>query len=141
MIKNLELRWQIIAVLAIGVLAFWVASTLRTTYGSAPSGLSASYATSSTLAVGPNYVQVLTTAQPNCAARVVSTAATAIRLSFGGESATSTATSTSQISSSIGTLQAASTTVVYDGGLYGCGFVGTIGVDITTSTVHVLTTH
>ena len=141
MTKKLELGWQIIAVLAIGVFAFWVASTLRTTHGSAPSGLPANYGTSSTLAVRPNYVQVMTVARSNCAARSVSTAATAIRLSFGGESATSTATSTNQIGSSIGTLQAASTTVVYDGGLYGCGFIGVIGVDTTTSTVNVLTTY
>ena len=141
MTKKIELGWQIIAVLAIGVLAFWVASTFRTTYGSAPSGLSAAYSTSSTLAIGPNYVQVLTVAQSNCAARVVSTAATAIRLGFGGESATSTATSTSVVSSGTGVLQAASTTVTYDGGLYGCGFLAATGVDLTTSTVNVLTTH
>ena len=119
----------------IGIAAALMYITSQRALGSAPSGLYASVATTSSLQVGPNYVQVLLAPRENCAARVISTGATPIRLAFGGLSATSTATSTSYIGPNVGLWLAASTTVVYDGGVYGCGFIGTVGGDITTSTV------
>ena len=133
--KTLQNKLEIVILVALAglvVFAFWKSQPVQ---GAATSGSQTTYATSSTLQVGPNYVQVLSIAFENCTSRTISTGPTAIRLSFGGISATSTATSTAQINSDVGLWQSASTTVAYDGGLYGCGFVGVIGQNTSTSTV------
>ena len=88
----------------------------------APSGLNATLATSSTVTAGPGIFSsttprtIITADQPNCASRVITTTEQPIMLSFGAGF-----NSTTSPSGTRGHLQAASTTVVYDAGLYGCG--------------------
>lgn len=81
---------------------------------SAPSGLPAVVATSSQMTV--NTTASLIMATSSCAARIVTTTASPVTLSF------------SDIQGFVpsglqGHLQPASTTVAYDSGLYGCGAV------------------
>ena len=81
---------------------------------SAPSGLMATVATSSVDTVGTSASMIAATS--TCAARIVSTTASPIMLYFSdfkGQRPTGIA----------GHQQAASTTVAYDGGIYGCGAV------------------
>ena len=63
-----------------------------------------------------------------CSARIITTVASAIMLSFGQMSSTTP-------SGTIGHLQAASTTVAYDSGLYGCGLVTAYAFSSTTITL------
>ena len=73
-----------------------------------------------------------------CATRIITTRATPILINFSGIS-TSTATTTF-LSAMEGHLQAASTTVVYDGSLYGCGYWGARSAGGATSTISVTET-
>lgn len=98
---------------------------------SAPIGLPAQVATSSTLAVGPsnNMFAFGTTTRESaymCAARVITTDFNPIRVSFASLSSTT-------LSTSVGFYQAASTTVAYDGGLFGCGYVTVRGLTGSTT--------
>lgn len=73
--------------------------------------LPATVATSSNPAMTANIAQVLI-ATSTCSARIISTASTSLMLTFrDGDTPTGL----------FGVYQAASTTVVYDGGQYGCG--------------------
>lgn len=85
---------------------------------SAPSGLPATTATSSNPLVAPNVATLLfaTTTGGGCTARVISTASTTLMLTFGD-------TVMGGPTGTYGVWQAASTTVAYDSGLYGCGAV------------------
>lgn len=84
---------------------------------SAPSGLPATVATSSNPSVTTSATVAIAATSTNCAARIISTTgATGIMLTFAditGENPSAT----------VGHWQAASTTVVYDSGLFGCGAV------------------
>ena len=74
-----------------------------------------------------NLVQVNLTAatifetRPNCASRLINTGSTTLMISFG-----STTPTVEQ-----GSLQAASTSVIYDGGLFGCEQWRAIGLNQT----------
>ncbi len=81
---------------------------------SAPTGLPATIATSSNPTVGTTALIIIATS--SCAARIITTSASPVMLTFS-DYANQTPTG------SFGHLQAASTTVVYDGGQYGCGLV------------------
>ena len=98
-------------VLAIGIAFSWIAFT-RVALAQAPSGLPASVYTESTTSLGTTVLQLAATTT-NCASRVVSTSGSAIMLGFTAANGTTT-------SGSVGIWQAASTTVAYDSGLYGC---------------------
>lgn len=92
--------------------------------GEALSGTSAYLQYATTTSVGPNdSTDTIFTANDTCKSRVVSTlGGSAIMLNFGepSESVRNNVSSTT-VSGIIGHWQAASTTVAYDGGLYGCG--------------------
>lgn len=94
--------------------------------GSAPAGLHATLATTSSITVGIANNQTLFTSNNQCTNRVVSTVAKAIMLNFG---LVGNATS----SGVVGHLQAASTTTAYDSGLFGCGAVTAYGFDASTT--------
>lgn len=80
----------------------------------APSGLPASIATTSPAAVSTTASTIFATS--TCAARIISTTASPVMLTFSeNQSVVPTAL--------FGVLQAASTTVAYDSGQYGCGAV------------------
>lgn len=80
-------------------------------FGGAPPGLPAATSTVESLINVSNTVATAFEASTNCASRVIGTASTSVILSFGS-------TTPSQL---LGYPQGASTTVVYDAGLYGCG--------------------
>ena len=96
--------------------------------GSAPSGLSATMATSSTLTVGPQQKMTLFASADYCNSRIITTVASPIMISFNALSSTT-------ISGTVGHLQAASTTVAYDSGIYGCGLLTAFGFSSSTITV------
>ena len=104
--------------------------TTRQVSGSAPSGLAATVATTSYMAVSTTEGRIFaTTTGQNCAARIITTYAQPIMLTFSEYD--------SKVpSGNFGHLQAASTTVVYDGGVYGCNAVrayafGTVNITVT----------
>ena len=78
-----------------------LAATIKSNYG----------ATTTNPTVGPIAETIFATS--SCAARIISTKASALRLSFNGASSTG----------ELGHLQLASTTEVYDAGQWGCGRV------------------
>lgn len=107
---------------------------VRVVEASAPSGLPASVVSRSYIAVGPqeNVVLFEGASQPrNCASRVITTYANPIMLNFS--TSTSQATSTNLLSGAKGHLQAASSTIAYDSGLYGCDWLAAYGFTATTT--------
>lgn len=82
-------------------------------------------ATSSTVVVGPGFATLFATSS-NCTGRAVSTVASPIMLSFTGNVIPSGA---------VGHIQAASTTVFYNNGDYGCGAVTAYGFASSTITI------
>lgn len=88
----------------------------QTSHASAPSGLGATVATSSNPTVTTTAALVFATTTNSCAARIVTTYASPVMITFtDAQGAVPTGT--------YGHLQAASTTVAYDSGQYGCGAV------------------
>lgn len=113
--------YKVIASLACaGIILLTVLSLVKsnhsgpTSYGSAPSGLMSTLATTSVNAVSTTASTLFATS--TCSDRVISTKAQAIMLTFS-DYAGQTPTAV------FGVLQSASTTVVYNGGQYGCGLV------------------
>ena len=104
-------------IIAIGVFALTAAfSVHNVALASAPSGLPATVATSSALSASSRTAQLLFATSTSCSARVITTTGVTMMLTFGdnqGKRPTGT----------YGHLQAASTTIAYDSGLYGCGAV------------------
>lgn len=117
-----------------------VLQKIEVSQGSAPIGLPATVATTSTIVVGLQEELVIFNGESAgrikfCSSRVISTRADPILINFAG---TSSSTATTTVLSSVeGHLQAASTTSVYDSGLYGCGYWGarSVGSGSTTITI------
>jgi hypothetical protein len=84
-------------------------SSAQAVLGSAPSGVPALIATSSSVAVLNSATLIVATS--SCNARIISTASTSLMLTFDDKTPTAV----------FGVYQAASTTKEYDSGLYGCG--------------------
>ena len=103
---------QIAVICAVAVLLVTFLVVKNPVMGSAPSGLPAKVATSTNPTVGTTALTVFATS--SCAARIITTVASPIMVTFSDQF-TPTAT--------YGHLQAASTTVAYDSGQYGCGAV------------------
>lgn len=116
-----------IAIILFGLFVFSFVQETRFANASAPSGLPATVATSSTIAVGTSTkATILFAGDGTCSARIITTYAQPVMLSFAAVSSTT-------ISQTVGHLQAASTTVVYDSGLYGCGLFTAIGEVYSTA--------
>lgn len=99
------------AVFVLLLLAFF---TSQVTKASAPTGLPATIATTSALTV--TTTPILAIATSSCSARIISTTASPIMIGFTDAQGF--------VPSGVqGFLQAASTTVAYDSGQYGCGAV------------------
>lgn len=88
--------------------------------GSAPSGLAATVATSSTITTSASADVVAFATSTNCASRTIGTRAKGISIMFNGNPPTT----------GVGFWQAASTTVTYDGALFGCGGVKVLSSDV-----------
>lgn len=118
-------------------LALFVSFFITVSYqadASVTPGLYATLATTSLADVGPNLFSsttpraIVTRPTTNCASRVITTVGQPIMLGFGAAyNGTTTPSGTS------GVLQAASTTIVYDGGQFGCGQITAYGFGATTS--------
>lgn len=113
----------IVAVIATIIIAINSIEILPSTGGQP--NVQARIATTTTAAVGPQQNKTLFTAKDLCASRTISTAGSAVMLSFDAN-VTPTA--------SIGLVQGASTTVAYTADLYGCGTVTAYGFASTTIT-------
>lgn len=120
--------YRIATVFAIGLamlVSLFAVMQTRIASAQAPFGLPATVSTTSSMVIGPNiaYNTVLkdylgtTTNETSflCSSRIISTTGSAIMLMFSSSGSTT-------LSGSIGNYQAASTTMAYDGGLYGCGY-------------------
>lgn len=119
-------------------LAFFLLSNTHTASAEAPGGLNAQVSTSSSITVGPQsnvYLFGTTTRETSfqCAGRVISTTGQGIMLSFASMSSTS-------LTQANGFYQPASTTVAYNGGLYGCGYMTARGIG-ASSTITIMETH
>lgn len=123
---NKQTTYLIIIALLVGIICGGIMLRSQTVLGSAPSGLPASIASSSLeLALGGGAQSILN-ANTTCASRIITSSSSPLRLSFGSTtlgSLTPTAGQfgTTSITATAGNVQAASTTLVYDSGLYGCG--------------------
>lgn len=121
----------ILGAVVLAVLAFMYFSQKPTSLGGAQPGIATSVAFATTTAVGPQQnIQIF--AASNCISRAISTAGSAIMVSFADPSNGNISSTT--LSGVIGSVQAASTTVVYDSGLYGCGRWFAYGFSSTTIT-------
>lgn len=109
-----KLVYALFGALVVGIIAYFVV-TSSVAYGSAPSGLQGEIATSTRLNVAATSVITLI-GTTTCSSRIVTTGQSAIALTFSDiQGAVPTGLAGG------GHLQAASTTEVYDSGLYGCG--------------------
>ena len=124
------------------IIAFLVVivSKQQDTKAQAPSGSFATLATSSSRQVGTSTTPtILAKGNTTCSSRVISTRDQPIMLSFGFAYNQAGVYGTTTLSQNQGIFQAASSTVGYDSGLYGCGTTSAIsvGIDvkIATSTV------
>lgn len=114
------------------ILSLLVLFALRNDHalGSAPSGLPATVATSTEdQAVTAATAELLFATSTGCTNRLIGTDNSAIKLTFSDKEG-------ARPTGEIGFPQAASTTVAYDSGLYGCGAIwvysyGTQGLTIT----------
>lgn len=139
----------IISIIAVGVLvvcAYIIGKdSPQLSIGSAPPGLASLVATSSSVDVSATAATLFGESLMNCSARIVSTDGNAILLAFEGTTTYAGSgnsgygiSSTTVTSGREGHVQAASTTVVYDAALYGCGAVtavtATAGAGVVTVT-------
>ena len=99
---------------------------VHTTYGMAPTGLAANAATSTQIFLPATTATLLVATTSNCASRVVSTGGSAVMLSF---------TDNQTPNGGFGVWQAASTSVAYDGGLFGCGLMRAWSQTLSTLTI------
>lgn len=126
----------IAGIAVIALILYILGSGLQQAHASAPSGLPAYYATSSAHTIGPTiglngslFGTSTVSALRNCSSRIISTRGeSGIMLSFSTVSSTT-------LSGSVGFYQAASTTVAYDSGIYGCGYWTAYAYGTTTITV------
>jgi hypothetical protein len=122
--KTYTIPLTLIALAVMALAAVLLLKPMYQAYGSAFTGSAAYLQNATTTAVGPqDGDDTIFAVNADCKARVVSTlGGSAIMLNFGdpGTDRLSNVSSTT-LSGVIGHWQAASTTVAYDSGLYGCG--------------------
>ena len=95
-------------------IAFLVLGQASQVSASAPSGLPATVATTSQTTLSTTALTLFATS--TCAARIITTSANPIMLTFSDVQG-------SVPTGAFGTIQSASTTVVYDSGQFGCGAI------------------
>ncbi len=123
--------------IVIGILALlclFIGGVLFNSYNaraSAPSGMATLVASSTVKAiVGPQNATTLFSANVDCTSRIITTYANPIMLTFATSSALA---STVEPTGVFGHLQAASTTIAYDSGIYGCGLWQAYGYSASTT--------
>lgn len=110
------------------VLFLWSANVTPQILGSAPTGYTAINGTSTTITMTASDDVSELFATSTCVTRIITTGTKNIRLKFFDFA-------TPVLSSTVGHLQTASTTVSYDSGIYGCGLVTGLSTDADTVTV------
>ena len=121
----MKLTFKITSIVLFIAVAFAFSVSIFTAFpvfSSAPSGLPAKQTIATTTEVGPQETIAIFSSKASCSSRVISTTdglGQAIQILFG-DPVNGDISSTS-ISEVVGHLQAGSTTVMYDSGLYGCG--------------------
>lgn len=115
-----------VIVLLVAVL-IWVANVTTQKLGEAPGGSMAVTATSSTITMTASNDESTLFATSTCIGRIITAGTKNIRLKFADSALT--------LSSTVGHLQIASTTVVYDSAEVGCGLVTGLSTDVDTVTV------
>ena len=137
MTHKIDKLWYVVGFLAVAALMLWLSQYAQRASGSAPIGLNSTIADYSSVLVGPslNGITVLIHSSQNCAARVITTNTNRIVLRFSSSTPSNgVATATPTVSDkSFNVLQAASTTVAYDGGIYGCSGISAYGFDATNT--------
>lgn len=98
----------------------------------APTGLYSTLSIATTTAVGKQEVKTLFSSNKQCTGRVITSVAAPLMIIFGDPTNGDLASTT--LSGELGHLQAASTTVMYDSGTYGCGRVSAYAFSSTTIT-------
>lgn len=114
------------AILAILSIVYLLGASAPRVGASAPAGIAATVATTSNPTIGTIAATLFATS--SCSSRIITTYASPITLTFSdyiGQTPTGT----------FGHLQAASTTVVYDATVYGCGLYKAFGFSSTAITV------
>lgn len=125
----------VIALLVVIALVLFVDFSLEHTEkakGAATDGLYATQAVATTTEVGPQQTKTLFAENKLCTSRIIRTQGQEIYLLFADPTNGDLASTTLAINA--GFLQSASTTVAYDGGLYGCGRVTAEALASTTIT-------
>lgn len=108
-------------------------SITNISFAAAPSGLPSTQTMATSTQVGPQANVTIDPASANCASRIVGTQAQPIMLIFADP--TNGDISSTTLSQSRGFIQAASTTVAYDAGIYGCGRMVGYAAASTTITI------
>lgn len=131
----LKVLFAVLVIALLAVIAFRVLP-IGLNLGQAPSGLPSAAATSTSRLVGLAAVELFPEAL-NCATTIIGTKSEPIMISFSGvfDQVGNIGVASSSLSGSIGFVQAASTTVAYDSGLYGCGAVFVISGTANTSII------
>lgn len=103
--------------------------------GQATPGTEVTISTSSTVLVGQKSVSQLFSPRVNCLSRIIGTHGDPIILNFGSSSSSGaiSTVATTSLQAGNGFVQAASTTVAYDAGIYGCGDWKAAGNGATSS--------
>jgi len=131
--KKLIISILLVIILAAAVAFYTGEKREKGKLGAAPGGMSAVVASSTyKVAIGAGSVATVFSANRDCASRVISTAETPIMLYFATSSSTALHANPSAV---FGHWQAASTTVNYDGGTYGCPEVRAYAPSATTISV------
>jgi hypothetical protein len=129
------------SVLLAAIAIYFVFAQTNSAVGESFTGTVSQMDSATTTTVGPQGFDggnavVIFTKNSDCDARVITTPGTsAIMLSFDDFKKTANDISSSTLSATVGHLQAASTTVVYDSGQYGCGKVSAYAWATTSLTV------
>ena len=103
----------VVLLVVVNMVLVFLGGKQTNTFGSAPNGLMASYATSSVLSL-PSQSVVTITGTTSCAARVVTTFGVPVTVTLSEQAGQSP-------SANQGEVVAASSTTVFDSALYGCG--------------------
>lgn len=121
-----QLSIYIVTTVLLGVVlvvgAYMLGIVTKFASASAPSGLPATQRIATTTSVGPQEIITIFSDKQSCSSRIISTTdgtGQAIQVLFGDP--TNGDIASTSVSATVGHLQSASTTVMYDAGLYGCG--------------------
>lgn len=113
--QTLAITFLGLAIIALG--AILLLKPLYQAQGSAFPGSVATISTATTTTVGPDTNVTIFSTNKSCTSRIITTNYTAIRFTTGDVTGFGSTT----LANGNGLTQAASTTVAYDGGIYGCG--------------------